>query len=262
MAGDVAEGVQAAHVRRLQGADHGIAPTQGGAHHPIHRLGIRRAALHDVQGLAQQGELQTIADEAGNGALQHHGFQVGGFQQLANGLQVRGQGGRAGYQLHQGNEVWRIPEVGDQQALRITQVRGQLVRRQAAGVAGDQGVRAQHDFELGIEPVLELQALGHGFEQQVAVGEIGKLGRRREAGYDCLGVHRDIRFFQLGEQGARGGRDLGESAGVDVLQAHGMTVASEVHGDTDAHETGTQDGEAWRGHDLFLVRRPRQPSHT
>lgn len=69
-----------------------------------------------------------------------------------------------------------MPEMGDQQPFRVAHALRQPIRRQAAGVAGDNRLVGDQRFQLGVQGVLQRQPLGDRFNQQRGIGQAFSVG--------------------------------------------------------------------------------------
>jgi hypothetical protein len=61
--------------------------------------------------------------------------------------------------------MWRVPEMGDEQPFGMDELFCQRIRRQAAGITGNDGLRRDQIFQLRIQRVLELEPLRDRFNQ-------------------------------------------------------------------------------------------------
>ena len=52
---------------------------------------------------------------------------------------------------------------------------GQSLNRQAGGVGGKNGFFAQMRAYFGVEAFFDIQALGHGFDHQITIGQLGQI---------------------------------------------------------------------------------------
>ncbi|MNI60889.1 hypothetical protein D3C73_1161290 [compost metagenome] len=90
-----------------------------------------------MQRFTQQGKLQAVADKARCGAIEHHRLKLHRDQPLLQFTEIFRFGCCARHDFNQRNKVRWIPEMCDQQPLRVREFFRQRIRRQATGVAGD-----------------------------------------------------------------------------------------------------------------------------
>ena len=126
----------------------------------------------------------------------------------------------------------------------------ELIRRQAAGVAGDNRLVGDQRFQLGVQGVLQRQPLGDRFNQQRGIGQgIQRRGGGQTGQYRiAVGGILLTAGLQLAQDGAGHCRNLGETLRVGVIQADGVTVTGEMAGDTDAHQSRAEYRQAWCKH--------------
>ena len=203
-----------------------------------------------MQRFAQQGELQPVADKARRGAIEHHRFQRAGGAKVAHLARQMGQCGAPGHHFHQRDQVRRMPEMGDQQPFRVAHALRQRVRRQAAGVAGDNRLVGDQRFQFGIQGVLQCQPLGDRFYQQRGIGQGIQRRSRGQTGQHSVAVGGILLAarLQLAQDGAGHRRNLGETLRVGVIQADDVTVTGEMAGDADAHQSRAEYRQAWCKH--------------
>jgi hypothetical protein len=120
--------------------------------------------------LAQHHFLAQTAREGGDA--------VGGF----------GRGGKAGDDFDQAHHGDRIEEVQPDEARRIGRMVGHAGDRDRRCVRRHDRAGVQHLAGVGEDRVLDLLALGRGFDDQIGLGEGGVIGNRRDAGKQGFGL--------------------------------------------------------------------------
>ncbi|MNT12935.1 hypothetical protein D3C72_1478850 [compost metagenome] len=128
-------------------------------------------------------------------------------------------------------------------AARLLRTHGDRGDRQRGRVRGDDGVFAQHGFELGDQIALDLQLLDDGFQHHVAAGQVFQRAAGLDAGQRGLGVG-GADLALVGELGqrvlqvlARGGHGLR----VGVVQVDGQARLRGDLRDAPAHGAGADD---------------------
>ena len=87
---------------------------------------------------------------------------------------------------------------------------GHLDHREGGGVGGEDGVGTADAVELAEQGLLDLEVLDHGFDHEVAAGEIGEVGGGGDPGERGIGVGLlaaallDLTGQRLGEAGDHG----------------------------------------------------------
>ncbi len=92
-------------------------------------------------------------------------------------------------------------------------------------------------FQLGVQGVLQRQPFGIA-----SISSVASAGIQRRGGVRRPAPRRGRRILltaglQLAQDGAGHCRNLGETLRIGVIQADGVTVAGEMAGDTDAHQS-------------------------
>lgn len=135
-----------------------------------------------------------------------------------------------------------MPEVGDQQPLRMGHARRQLVRRQAAGIAGNHRVVGDQPFQLLIQRVLQLEPFRDRLDKQPGVRYRVQIAghaqpRQRRFAFAAIKLP-DV--AQLGQNAARHCRRFLPALRIRFIQQHLMAVANKVGGDAHPHQSGAQ----------------------
>ena len=139
--------------------------------------------------------------------------------------------------------------------LRLVPGFGQAGDRQRGGVGAEDHIGAEHGLRLLGHIGLDLAGFEHRFDDQIAAGQIGIIGRRVDAIED--GLRLVSRGLLFGE--AISGVLLALVGGFlrGVEQHHFDAGLSRDHGDAGAHQAGAEHGDLlrWRGRHLFRAAR-------
>ena len=212
---------------------------------------VRPRSMHVVDGVAHGEHADAVGDEVGRVLGVDHALA----EPLPDEGGHRGGDGRIGVaardHLEQPHVARRVEEVGDEEARAqpLGQRVGDLVHREAAGVAGEDGVGAQVRGHLLPEQLLlHRHVLDHHLDDPVAVlagaggrppGCPPRCGRGRRGGRAAAGF-----CFASASSGAIGSasrvRRLAALLGDDVEEQHPDAGVGQVRRDGRAHDSGAQ----------------------
>ncbi len=126
--------------------------------------------------------------------------------------------------------------------------RRELGDRQRRGVGAQQCVRVHVVRDLGEHLLLEARVLEDRLDDEVAPGQVGRVGRRRDPGQHLLGLRsgQPAAIDRLGVELLAVGLPLGSGLGGDVLEHDLHPGAGARVGDARAHHAGAEDGDLGR----------------
>ena len=242
---DMGEGVEADHV--------------GGAERCAFRATDQRTGQRidgvkaDAQalGMVQRGQhrehADTVGDEVGRVLRPHHALAQRGNEEALQLIKNAGIGAVAGDQLDQVHVTRRVEEMdaAEAVALLLRKYRGQLVDRQARGVAGEDGVFAQVGRDLAVEVGLPVHAFRNRLDDDVAIGEpvevLVVVGRFDQVGVVLQRQRARLQLFQVGH------RLQHIAVGITLLrsqfkQQDGDMGIDQVRGNLRTHHAGAEHG--------------------
>ena len=167
VAGNRRVDIEAGDIEQLHRPDHRKLQAQAPLEALVELLGGDDAFLDQRHRLAQNRVEQAVVDETGNLLVDEHGDQPAIGDEAPGALDHARIGMLAGYYFDHRDDVRRIRPVHADNArfarYRLLQARD----RDARGIAGEDRRRPSEPIELGEDALLELQALGHRFDDEI-----------------------------------------------------------------------------------------------
>ena len=178
-AGERLHGGDPTDVGRLDRAGQAQPAAEGVAHAGVDRLGARRAARPQAPRLAQQGELQPVADEAGDLTVDHGRLLAARPHRLARPREHVRRGGGTSAHLDQRDQLRWVPEVGRDHPLTVLHALHDVARRRAARRC-QHGRRRADPVELAEQLDLERHVMGDSLDHELRGRRVGEVGARAD----------------------------------------------------------------------------------
>ena len=179
------ERVEPAEVGGLEGAGHGEPPAERGLDGEIDRLGRGHPARPERERLAEQRELEAVSEEPVDFPLQDHRLLARRPQHVAHPGHHARAGLRAGADLHERDQLRRVPEVRGDGPLAMPDTVDEPAHRLAAR-GGQHGGRRTDPVEALEDGVLERLVLRHRLHHEVGARGVIERGRRADPPDDAL----------------------------------------------------------------------------
>lgn len=201
--------------------------------------------LDDVDGLAKEGHLKTVAELAGAVLLDEDGDFAAAEEEVAGLDGELGGGLGAADDFDEGHQVGRVPEVSREDAFGAGTADGDLRDAEAGGIGGEDGGGRGEAVEFGEEILFEFHVLGHGFDDEGGAGggggKVAGSSEARKGGGGVIGGDELMRKEGVQESvtglETEGGRIIRTTDKSDIKAAEGKG-----DGDAGTHHAGAEDG--------------------
>ena len=197
-----------------------------------------------AQRLRVEGAGDPVHDEAGGVRAAHRGLAPGGGGPLgeAGHLLVRRV---PGHHLDQRQQRRRIEEVQADHAPGPAQPARHGGDRQRGGVRGQHAALADDVLQIGEEPLLDRQLLGHRLDDEDGGRQLAEVAHRGDPGARGVAVRRGHPplVHQAVQAGEHRGRRLGGTSRQGVVQQDRMPRDQRDLRDSLAHRAGADDGD-------------------
>jgi len=141
------------------------------AERPVDGGRVGDAALDDALRLSVEGSSDAVDDEARGRAAPHRGLAPGRHER-GDVLDVGPGGARAVHDLDELHDGRWVEEVQPEHALGVGDVGGDVVDVDARRVGREHRRRRLAVGEVGEDPTLEVEVLGHGLDDETALGQL------------------------------------------------------------------------------------------
>lgn len=213
---------------------HGVPCPQ--FHGGVDAFNIGDAVLEGVAGFVKHGQEQAVDDEAGDIFTCSHGFThfLGDFHDAFVGFL---RGGEAFDDFDQGHHGHGVHEVQADEFIGALGDGGEAGDADGGGVGGEQAFGLKDGVEFGKDFLFDAFIFGGGFDDEIALGEVGHHGGGFQAGhgFGFLGFGEaaflDLAVHVFGD----GGEGFFEAYGVNIEHGGLKAVLGGDVGDTVAH---------------------------
>ncbi len=229
----------------------------------VHLLDAQALLLHQPQDVQHREGADAVGDEIRSVLRPHDHLAQAAVGELGDGCEHFRPGVAGGDHFQQAHVAGRVEEVGAQPvAAEVFRAPfGDLAEEEAAGVRGDDGARAADGFHALEQRPLDVQALGHRFDDPVGFAQplqvvlevaqanpLGVVGQEERLGVGLLGGFQPRSDDAVADGGVVERQPallflFSQLAGDDIQQNRLKSGVRQVGGDARPHHPGTQNGK-------------------